>query len=433
MIVNRQLRTMLMGGVLLAALPASFAGAAADANDFKTDQDRISYILGTQIAGQIAALLRAQDIEVNMNMFVRGLGAALTGRKSPFSAAEQERLMTPWQQEHDAKLKAKQEEMVKLRAKQEQDALAKLGKENEWKLKLTKPELMKFDPQKEYFWILETNKGNIQIKLMPDVAPMHVTSTIFLTNKGFYDGTLFHRVIPGFMVQGGDPLGTGSGGPGYQYDGEFSPKVTYDRPFLLGMANRSQPNTDGSQFFITVVAVPQLNNKHTIFGEVVEGQDTVKKLEAGGTREGKTKEELKIVKARITEQAKAVVSAKPVTPAQQSPPKASKVDCVFVYDEDPFGPGLGTWYGALTYTMGESVKPKLAMPDPKTQRVVVIIVSDPRPSFPVALEPGKAYLWNGGTDFSFLQTIDMKLSRQEMVALVGLQTPAQAAFGRPPF
>ena len=135
--------------------------------------------------------------------------------------------------------------------------MEKIGKENEWKLKLTKPELMKFDPQKDYFWILETNKGNIKIKLMTDVAPMHVTSTIFLTNKGFYDGTLFHRVIPGFMAQGGDPLGTGTGGPGYQYDGEFSPKVKYDRPFLLGMANTGRPTSDGSQFFITVGAHPR--------------------------------------------------------------------------------------------------------------------------------------------------------------------------------
>ena len=162
---------------------------------------------------------------------------------------------------------------------------------------------MKFDPQKDYFWILETNKGNIKIKLMPDVAPMHVTSTIFLTDKGFYDGTLFHRVIPGFMAQGGDPLGTGTGGPGYQYDGEFSPKVKHDRPCLLSMANAG-PNTDGSQFFLTFVPTPWLDGKHTIFGEVVEGQDTVKKLEAAGSPVGKTKEELKIVKARIEEKAK---------------------------------------------------------------------------------------------------------------------------------
>lgn len=293
MIVNGQPRTMLIGGILLAVLPASFAWAAADANSLKTDEDKVSYIIGTQVVGS----LRQQGVEVNVESFIRGFRAAWAGEKSLFTPEEQTKIMTAFQQKLIAKMQAKQQQ-------EQTQAVEKLGKENEWKLKLTKPELMKFDPQKEYFWVLETNKGNIKIKLMPEVAPMHVTSTIFLTNKGFYDGTLFHRVIPGFMAQGGDPLGTGTGGPGYQYDGEFSPSVTYDRPFLLGMANRSQPNTDGSQFFLTVVAVPQLNNKHTIFGEVVEGQDTVKKLEAAGTREGKTKEELKILKAKIEEKAK---------------------------------------------------------------------------------------------------------------------------------
>jgi len=293
MIVSRQLRTMVMGGILLAALPASFAWAAADANDFKTEQDKISYIIGTQVVGSI----RQQGVDLNVEAFIRGFRAAWAGQKSLFTPEEQNKIMMAFQQKMIAKLQARQQQ-------EQAEAMTKLGKENEWKLKLTKPEMMKFDPQKEYFWVLETNKGNIKIKLMPDVAPMHVTSTIFLTNRGFYDGTLFHRVIPGFMAQGGDPLGTGTGGPGYYYDGEFSPKVTYDRPFLLGMANRSQPNTDGSQFFITVVPVPQLNNKHTIFGEVVEGQDTVKKLEAAGTRDGKTKEELKIIKATIKEEAK---------------------------------------------------------------------------------------------------------------------------------
>ena len=293
MIVSRQFRTVLMGGILLAALPASFAWAAADANDFKTDEDKVSYIIGTQVVGN----LKQQRIDINVESFIRGVRAALAGQKSPFTPEEQNKLLMAFQQKLIAKAQAEQRQ-------QETQALEKLGKENEWKLKLTKPEMMKFDPKKDYFWVLETNKGTIKIKLMPDVAPMHVTSTIFLTNKGFYDGTLFHRVIPGFMAQGGDPLGTGTGGPGYQYDGEFKPNVTYDRPFLLGMANRSQPTTDGSQFFITFIAVPQLNNKHTIFGEVVEGQDTVKKLEAAGTREGKTKEELKIIKATIKEEAK---------------------------------------------------------------------------------------------------------------------------------
>ncbi len=115
--------------------------------------------------------------------------------------------------------------------------------------------MRQFDANKDYFWILETNKGNIKIKLMPNVAPMHVTSTMFLTEKGFYDGTMFHRVIPGFMAQGGDPLGTGTGGPGYKYAGEFNANVKHDRPFLVSMANAG-PNTDGSQFFITFVPTP---------------------------------------------------------------------------------------------------------------------------------------------------------------------------------
>jgi peptidyl-prolyl cis-trans isomerase B (cyclophilin B) len=293
MIVSKQFRVMMMGGLLLAALPAGFAWAATDANDFKTEEDKISYIIGTQVVGS----LRKQGVELNVESFIRGFRAAWAGEKLPFTPEEQNKILMAFQQKMIAKLQAKQQQ-------EQAEAMAKLGKENEWKLHLTQPEIMKFDPQTDYFWILETNKGTIRIKLMPDVAPMHVTSTIFLTKRGFYDGTLFHRVIPNFMAQGGDPLGTGTGGPGYQYDGEFSPKVTYDRPFLVGMANRSQPNTDGSQFFITFVAVPQLNNKHTIFGEVVEGQDVVKKLEAAGSPSGKTTEELKIIKATIEEKAK---------------------------------------------------------------------------------------------------------------------------------
>lgn len=135
---------------------------------------------------------------------------------------------------------------------------------------------------------------------MPDIAPMHVTSTIFLTRKGFYDGLSFHRVIPGFMAQGGCPLGTGSGGPGYQYEGEFSDDVKHDKPYMLSMANAG-PGTDGSQFFITFKATPSLNGKHTIFGRVVEGKNVVKKLEAAGSSSGKPKEPLIIKKATIEE------------------------------------------------------------------------------------------------------------------------------------
>jgi len=168
-----------------------------------------------------------------------------------------------------------------------------------WKSTLEKPPKASFTAGKSYFWNLETNKGAIKVKLMPDVAPMHVSSTIYLTRLGFYDGTIFHRVIPKFMAQGGDPTGTGRGGPGYKYDGEFDSSVKHDKPGLLSMANAG-PGTDGSQFFLTFVKTPHLNGKHTIFGRVVEGMDTVKELEKAGSRSGKTTEKLLIESATIS-------------------------------------------------------------------------------------------------------------------------------------
>ena len=176
----------------------------------------------------------------------------------------------------------------------------KIDKSNpNWKQQLPKPPQVAFDPDKKYFWLLKTNKGDIRIQLMPGVAPMHVGSTIYLTHLGFYDGVPFHRVIPGFMAQGGDPTGTGRGGPGYKYGGEFDPKVTHDKPGLLSMANAG-PGTDGSQFFITFVPTQYLDGKHTIFGEVVEGQGTLKALEAAGSSpSGATKEPLLIENATI--------------------------------------------------------------------------------------------------------------------------------------
>ena len=114
---------------------------------------------------------------------------------------------------------------------------------------------------------LKTNMGDIVIELFPNYAPRTVNNFIDLASRQFYDGTIFHRVIPGFMIQGGDPLGNGTGGPGYNFDDEFHPDVVFDKPYLLAMAN-SGPNTNGSQFFITVAETSWLNNKHTIFGEV---------------------------------------------------------------------------------------------------------------------------------------------------------------------
>lgn len=169
----------------------------------------------------------------------------------------------------------------------------------DWKTRLKRPPKAEFEGGTSYFWNLDTNKGNIKIKLMPDIAPMHVSSTIYLTRLGFYDDVVFHRVIAGFMAQGGDPTGTGRGGPGYKYEGEFDPKVKHDAPGKLSMANAG-PRTDGSQFFLTFVATPHLDGKHTIFGEVVEGMGTLKQLEDAGSRSGTPKERLVIESATIT-------------------------------------------------------------------------------------------------------------------------------------
>ena len=119
-----------------------------------------------------------------------------------------------------------------------------------------------------------------------------------LAREGFYDGVVFHRVIPGFMAQGGDPTGTGTGGPGYQYAGEFAGGAKHDKAGMLSMANAG-PNTDGSQFFLTFVETSYLDGKHTVFGETVKGTDTLKALEAAGSASGKTKEKLEITKATI--------------------------------------------------------------------------------------------------------------------------------------
>ena len=168
-----------------------------------------------------------------------------------------------------------------------------------WKSGLVKPPKVSFNKEKDYFWDLETSFGPLKVRLLPDVAPMHVSSTVYLTELGYYDGLLFHRVINGFMAQGGCPTGTGRDGPGYKYAGEFADGVRHDRPGLLSMANAG-PGTDGSQFFITFVPTPHLNRKHTIFGEVVEGMESVRALEAQGTRSGSPKKQLSIVKATIS-------------------------------------------------------------------------------------------------------------------------------------
>lgn len=171
-------------------------------------------------------------------------------------------------------------------------------KTGDWRTVLNGPPKAEFDPAHDYLWHLQTNKGEIGIRLLPATAPRHVASTIYLTRLGFYDGVIFHRVIPGFMAQGGDPTGTGSGGPGYEMYGEFDPAVRHDAAGKVSMAN-SGPGTDGSQFFITFKDTPHLDGKHTIFGTVATGMDVVKLLEGCGTAGGPPLEKLVIERAWI--------------------------------------------------------------------------------------------------------------------------------------
>jgi peptidyl-prolyl cis-trans isomerase A (cyclophilin A) len=134
----------------------------------------------------------------------------------------------------------------------------------------------------EIYALFDTTEGQFKIKLFADRTPRTVENFVALaegakTGKPFYDGTIFHRVIPDFMVQGGDPTGTGRGGPGYQFNDEFHKELKHTKPGILSMANAG-PNTNGSQFFITVAAAPWLDNKHSVFGEVTEGYDVVQKI-----------------------------------------------------------------------------------------------------------------------------------------------------------
>ncbi len=131
---------------------------------------------------------------------------------------------------------------------------------------------------------IETNKGTIKLELYEDKVPKTVGNFEKLAGEGFYDGLKFHRVIPDFMIQTGCPNGTGTGGPGYKFADEFHPDLKHDGPGVLSMANAG-PNTNGSQFFITHVETPWLDNKHSVFGKVVEGQDVVDKIEQGDVME----------------------------------------------------------------------------------------------------------------------------------------------------
>ncbi|MCL6097686.1 MAG: peptidylprolyl isomerase [Bacteroidetes bacterium] len=143
-----------------------------------------------------------------------------------------------------------------------------------------KPPEMQIDPKKKYTVSMNTSKGIIEIELYPEHAPMTVNNFVFLAKEGFYDGVSFHRVISDFVIQGGDPTGTGRGGPGYKFEDELKNNPLKHERGVISMANAG-PNSNGSQFFITHSPQPHLNGKHTVFGKVVNGINVVDEIEQG--------------------------------------------------------------------------------------------------------------------------------------------------------
>ncbi len=152
------------------------------------------------------------------------------------------------------------------------------------KLRWDSPPEMQIDKSKAYMAEIETNKGIIEVELHPEHAPKTVNNFVFLAREGFYDGVSFHRVISNFMIQGGDPTGTGGGGPGYSFGDEVEENPLKHERGVISMANAG-PNTNGSQFFITHSPQPHLNGKHTVFGKVVSSQDIVDSIRQGDTIE----------------------------------------------------------------------------------------------------------------------------------------------------
>jgi peptidyl-prolyl cis-trans isomerase B (cyclophilin B) len=154
----------------------------------------------------------------------------------------------------------------------------------------SKPPEMQIDPKKKYTATIKTNRGDIVVDLFADKTPKTVNNFVFLAKDGFYNGVKFHRVIPDFMIQTGDPMGTGSGGPGYRFADEFHPELRHSGPGVLSMANAG-PGTNGSQFFITHVRTEWLDDRHSVFGQVSEGQDVVNAIRQGDVMEEVTIEE----------------------------------------------------------------------------------------------------------------------------------------------
>jgi cyclophilin family peptidyl-prolyl cis-trans isomerase len=173
----------------------------------------------------------------------------------------------------------------------------------DWRTRLPAPVQVGFPKDKHVHWVLETNKGRLVVRLWHSVAPLHASNLIYLTRLGFYDGLVFHRVIQTFMAQGGCPRGNGTGMPGYGLPLEVSKTARHDRAGLLSTANTGRPGTDGSQFFLTFRPAPELDGGYTVYGEIVEGMDTLRALEAAGApaRSGRQepREKLVITKATV--------------------------------------------------------------------------------------------------------------------------------------
>jgi cyclophilin family peptidyl-prolyl cis-trans isomerase len=162
-----------------------------------------------------------------------------------------------------------------------------------------KPPELTIDPNKRYTAKLSTDIGEIEVELFADRAPHIVNNFVFLAREGFYDGTIFHRVITDFMAQGGDPTGTGTGGPGYRFTDEFHPSLKHNKPGVLSMANAG-PGTNGSQFFITHIPTPWLDGKHSIFGQVIQGMDELLSIPPRDPRNVKAPS-VKLIKVTIQE------------------------------------------------------------------------------------------------------------------------------------
>jgi peptidyl-prolyl cis-trans isomerase B (cyclophilin B) len=150
-----------------------------------------------------------------------------------------------------------------------------------------KPPEMQIDPKKAYKVTIETNRGSIELELYPEHAPRTVNNFVFLAREGFYDGVKFHRVIENFVIQGGDPTGSGRGGPGYRFADEVKGNPLKHETGVISMANAG-PNTNGSQFFITHSPQPHLNGKHTVFGKVIDGMDVVRSIREGDVMQSVT-------------------------------------------------------------------------------------------------------------------------------------------------